>query len=91
MGMVQKNGQTTAVRPEGTYGHDSNFLLKTLLGSEYRPVEINDNIQELFELIKKDQKAARTLLAKLKEKIEGASPDLIRAETLLHRREVLGR
>ncbi|MCK5683496.1 AAA family ATPase [bacterium] len=89
--LVQKNGQTTAVRPEGTYGHDSNFLLKTLLGSEYRPVEINDNIQELFELIKKDQKAARTLLAKLKEKIEGASPDLIRAETLLHRREVLGR
>lgn len=89
--LIQKDGETTAVQPEGTYGHDSNFLLKTLLKSKYRPADIDLDFEKLFELIKKDKKAARKLLSDLKNRIEGATPDLVHAEALLHRREVLGK
>lgn len=89
--LSQKNGSTVAVQPEGSYGHDSNFLLKTLFGSKYRPEEIDQDFVNLFDLIKGDKKAARNLLSELKNKIEGDTPDLIRAEALLHRREVMGK
>ncbi len=89
--LVQKGDEVTAVRPDGTYGQDSNFLLKTLLGSSYRPKEIEKDMERLFELIRENTKEARKLLNDLKIRIEGDSPDLVRAETLLHRREVLGK
>ncbi|MEN8219842.1 MAG: hypothetical protein ABFS56_26535 [Pseudomonadota bacterium] len=34
-----------------TYGQDSNFLLKTLMDSGYRPKEIDNKIHQLFRLI----------------------------------------
>ena len=77
------------VQPEGTYGQDSNFLLKTLMKSNYRPVDIDEKINRLFRLIREDTDRARALLAELKDIIEGDSPDIIRAEVLLHRREVM--
>ena len=77
------------VQPDGTYGQDSNFLLKTLMGSSYRPKEIEKQIHYLFELIRQDTSKARQLLNQLKSEVEGESPDLVRAETLLHRREVM--
>jgi len=89
--LSQKNNETIAVQPEGTYGQDSNFLLKTLFGSSYRPEGIDLDIQKLFELIRDDRKAARQLLDELKNTVEGASPELVRAEALLHRREVIGK
>jgi len=79
-----------AVRPDGTFGQDSNFLLRTLMGTSYRPSNIEKDINRLFDLIRKDVEKARKLLEKLKSKVEGESPELVRAETLLHRREVLG-
>ena len=78
-----------AVQPDGTYGQDSNFLLKTLMGSSYRPKEIDKHIHHLFEVIRQDTSEARELLNQLKSEVEGDSPDLVRAETLLHRREVM--
>ena len=79
-----------AVRPDGTFGQDSNFLLKTLMGTSNRPSIIEKDINRLFDLIRTDVKKARKLLEKLKNKVEGESPELVRAEALLHRREVLG-
>ena len=89
--LIQKKGITKVVQPDGTYGHDSNFLLKTLLGSKYRPADIDQDFTNLFNLIKEDTKSARKLLSELKNKVEGATPDLVRAEALLHRREVMGK
>jgi len=89
--LIQEKGETIVVQPEGTYGQDSNFLLKTLLGSRYRPEDIDQDFQNLYEQIREDPKGARESLNKLRNKIEGASPDLVRAETLLHRMEVLGK
>ena len=89
--LMQKDGVTSIIKPDGTYGHDSNFLLKTLLGSRYRPDVIDREISKLYKLIKKNPKAAREQLTSLKNQIEGDSPDLIHAEALLHRYEVLGK
>jgi hypothetical protein len=60
------------------------------MGTSYRPSNIEKDINRLFGLIRKDVKRARKLLERLKSKVEGESPELVRAETLLHRREVLG-
>jgi predicted ATP-binding protein involved in virulence len=87
--LTQKEGKVEVSIPDGVYGQDSNFLLKTLLGSSYRPKDIEADIQRLFDLIRDDIDAARTLLEELMQKIEGESPELMRAESLLHRREVL--
>ena len=89
--LVQKKQGMDAERPDGTYGQDSNFLLKTLLGSSYRPQNIDEDIKRLFNLIRQDTSMARKLLNRLKSEIEGESPDLVRAQTLLHRREVMNK
>ena len=60
------------------------------MGTSNRPSIIEKDINRLFDLIRKDVKKARKLLEKLKNKVEGESPELVRAEALLHRREVLG-
>ena len=61
------------------------------MGSSYRPAKIDQDLEQLFELIRDNFSEARPLLESLKDRIEGASPDLVRAEALLHRKEVLGK
>ncbi|MCG8633005.1 MAG: AAA family ATPase [Desulfobacterales bacterium] len=85
----EKDLRVDILQPEGTYGQDSNFLLKTLMRSSYRPIEIDEKINRLFRLIREDTVKARALLNELKNVIEGDSPDIVRAEVLLHRREVM--
>ncbi len=87
--LIQAEEGIHAVRPDGTYGQDSNFLLKTLMGSSYRPEDIDKKISLLFELIREYPMKARNLLNELESEIEGESPDLVRAKVLLHRREVM--
>ena len=89
--LVQKKQGMDAERPDGTYGQDSNFLLKTLMGSSSRPKNIDEDIKRLFNLIRQDTGIARKLLNKLQSEVEGESPDLVRAQTLLHRREVMNK
>jgi len=44
-----QTGQTVAVvQPDGTYGQDSNFLLRTLMGSSCRPKNIDEEIAVKF-------------------------------------------
>ncbi len=87
--MIQVEQNIDIIRPDGTYGQDSNFLLKTLMGSSYRPEYIDRKIKLLFNMIREDTIEARKLLNELKTEIEGESPDIVRAEVLLHRREVM--
>jgi len=87
--LIQNEKDVEAVRPDGTYGQDSNFLLKTLMRSSYRPENIDSDINRLFRLIRQDMTKARKLLNELESQVEGESPDLVRAQVLLHRREVM--
>jgi len=83
------DGEISYIHPETTYGQDINFLLKTVMMSSSRSEHIDKNISLLFGLIREDTAKARELLNKLASEIEGESPDLVRAQTLLHRREFL--
>ena len=87
--LIQVEQNIDIIRPDGTYGQDSNFLLKTLMESSYRPEYIDRKIKLLFNMIREDTIEARKLLNELKTEIEGESPDIVRAEVLLHRREVM--
>jgi len=52
------------------------------MGTSNRPSIIEKDINRLFDLIRKDVKKARKLLEKLKSKVEGESPELVRADAL---------
>ena len=88
---MQKNGETHVVQPENTYGHDVNYLLTTVFDTAYRPKEIDEELHRLFKRIKTEPDAARALLADLRVKIDRASPDLVKAEALLRRHEIIGK
>ncbi len=87
--LVRRGSEVEIMKPDGTYGHDSNYLLKVLFGSQDRPKIIARDIDKLFELVSSDIKSARELLDDLKNRVEGAVPDLVRAEALLHRLETM--
>ncbi len=85
--LVQVEQNIDIIKPDGTYGQDSNFLLKTLMGSVYRPKHIERKLSLLFDTIRKNTLEARKLLNELKTEVEGESPDIL----LLHRREVMNK
>lgn len=61
------------------------------MGVSARPQEIRDGIRELFRYIDESQfEKARDLVLDLREKI-GEDPDLVRAEVLIRRKEIIGK
>jgi predicted ATP-binding protein involved in virulence len=74
-----------------TYGKDSNRILEDDMESTERDRDIQEDILQLFRHIDDgDLKAARSLKNSLQEKI-GEDPTFIKADVLMHRKEVLGR
>jgi predicted ATP-binding protein involved in virulence len=73
------------------YGKTSDQILEDLMGVSARPLEIRDGISELFRYIEECQfEKARILALNLREKI-GEDPDLVRAEVLIRRKEIIGK
>ncbi len=70
---------------------DHFYLLTTVFDTTYRPKAIDDELHRLFKRIKTELDTARALLDDLRVKIDGASPDLVKAETLLRRYEIIGK
>ncbi len=74
-----------------TYGKDSNRILEDDMESTERDRDIQEDILQLFRYIDDgDLKAARSLKHSLQGKI-GEDPTFIKADVLMHRKEVLGR
>ncbi|WP_271253966.1 AAA family ATPase [Pseudanabaena sp. Chao 1811] len=74
-----------------TYGKDSNRILEDDMESTERDRDIQEDILQLFRHIDDgDLKAARSLKHSLQKKI-GEDPTFIKADVLMHRKEVLGR
>ncbi|MEI6207586.1 MAG: hypothetical protein WCP20_12460 [Desulfuromonadales bacterium] len=77
--------------PEDSFGLDSNRILEDLMNVSERPAEMKQRFDELFTLIDNNQlEPARKLIAELKEVIH-ADPDLVKAETIIRRKEILGK
>ena len=81
-----------AMRPESSYGRDSNRILEDLMDTPERPQEIKESLLELFRLIAKgDLDSARQLHQKIADEIGADEPELIGANVSIRRREILGR
>ncbi len=90
-GLKRANGRTEMVRPEASYGLDSNRILEDIMGVPERPIEIKQKLSELFIVINKgDIVKAREIMNNMLEQI-GDDPELTKAEVLIRRREIIGR
>jgi predicted ATP-binding protein involved in virulence len=74
-----------------TYGKDSNRILEEDMETVERDRDIQEDILQLFRYIDGgDLEAARSLKHSLQAKI-GQDPSFVKADILMHRKEVLGR
>jgi predicted ATP-binding protein involved in virulence len=81
-----------AMRPESSYGRDSNRILEDLMDTPERPQEIKESLLELFRLIAKGElDSARHLHQKIADEIGADEPELVGASVSIRRREILGR
>ncbi|MEO5339623.1 MAG: AAA family ATPase [Magnetococcus sp. MYC-9] len=76
--------------PEDSFGQSSDRILEDLMGVPARPVKIKEALRSLFDQISRgDLEAAQRHLSELQQQI-GADPDLVRADTTIRRKRVLG-
>jgi predicted ATP-binding protein involved in virulence len=81
-----------AMRPESSYGRDTNRILEDLMDTPERPQKIKENLLELFRLIAKGElDSARQLHQKIADEIGADEPELVGASVSIRRREILGR
>ncbi len=91
IGQAQANeiivlGETGQMLPPAqSFGMDSNWVLRHIMGSDDRDPQVSQDIDALFELIESDQ------LSKAQNKVDdlrkqlGEHPDLVEAQALIHR------
>ncbi|SPB15699.1 DNA replication and repair protein RecF [Caballeronia novacaledonica] len=78
-------------RPQVSYGLDSSRVLEQIMDAEPRPAEVEKALSDLFKAIEHNELSdARNRLTNLKEVAPGI-PELVGAEALIKRKEVVGR
>ncbi|MBW4544047.1 MAG: AAA family ATPase [Symplocastrum torsivum CPER-KK1] len=81
-----------AKRPDSSFGRDSNYILEVLMDTAARKEKIKDELLELFRLIDKgDLDGSRQLRQQIADKIGSDEPQLVKADVLLRRKEILNR
>lgn len=81
-----------AERPLESYGKTVERILEDLMGlSTTRPDEISQEFMEIYDKIASFEfPEAREKIAKMRERI-GEDPDLVKAEVLIKRKEIIGK
>jgi predicted ATP-binding protein involved in virulence len=81
-----------AKRPDSSFGRDSNYILEVLMDTPARKEEIKDELLELFRLIDRGYlDGARQLRQQIADQIGADEPELVKANVLLRRKEILNR
>ena len=82
----------TAQHPSESYGKTAERILEDLMGLETtRPAVVKTDLQAIYELIARNQlDEARQKVAHLKSRIS-SDPELVKAEGLIRRKELIGR
>ena len=82
----------TAQHPSESYGKTAERILEDLMGLETtRPTAVKTDLQAVYELIARNQlDEARQKVAHLKSRIS-SDPELVKAEGLIRRKELIGR
>ncbi len=79
-------------KPTESYGKSTDRQLEDILGVEARPLEIKEDLQRLFKLIQEmNLDEAKELMSELENKIEGREVELVKANVLIQRKEILGK
>ncbi len=90
--LVQKKNNMEIIKPTESYGKSSDRLLEDILGVDARPSKQKEQLHQLFQLIQeKNLDKARELMSKLEDEIEGREPELVKANVLIQRKEILGK
>lgn len=89
---LRREGNTVVwSQPEASFGMDSNRVLSEIMDTDERPHDIKVRLEQIFALIGQgDLDGARRSVAELQSEV-GMSPELVKAETLINRKKVLGR
>ncbi|MRG77337.1 MAG: AAA family ATPase, partial [ANME-2 cluster archaeon] len=79
-------------KPNESYGKNVDRVLEDLMGLETtRPDEVDSDLHSIFETIDAGKlEEARSQITDLMQKI-GADPELVKAEVLIKRRELIGK
>lgn len=86
--MKKTKSGIVANRPEDAYGQTVNRILEDIMGASARPREIEEKLDKLYFLIKKNNmEKAKYLLRNLQDTI-GMDPDLVKASVLIDRQEI---
>lgn len=90
--LKQTESGTTAERPLESYGKNVDRILEDLMGlPTTRPDRISSSLHEIFEQISLGQIAeAKQMIETIKGEI-GGDPELVKAEVLIKRKEIIGR
>jgi predicted ATP-binding protein involved in virulence len=81
-----------ATHPSKSYGNNADRILEDLMGLETtRPDNVFQDLRDIYELIGQNAlPEATNRIATLKEKI-GPDPELVKAEVLIRRKELIGK
>ncbi|MEO1386738.1 MAG: AAA family ATPase [Cyanobacteria bacterium J06634_6] len=82
----------TAGKPAQSYGQTANRILEDLMGLETtRPRSISSELHSVYEMIDRNHlDEARAEIASIRQKM-GEDPDLIKADVLIRRKELINR
>lgn len=87
----QSGNGVTVSKAEEAYGKNTDRILEDLMGVPARPTEIANQLDEVFRLIDQRQFAvAKELVVSLRDKI-GDDAELLKAEVLIQRKEIIGK
>jgi len=79
-------------KPVESYGRNTDRQLEDILGVSSRPENIKEELHKLYMFIQKQEfEKAKKLISKLENLIEGREPELVKAEVLIKRKEILGK
>jgi len=90
--LTQEEGELRVLRPEASFGRDSNRILEDIMGVDERPSEIKQKLSDYFYLIDQGKmEEARALRRELESLIGPDEPEFTRADALVRTRELLSR
>ncbi|NOR56098.1 MAG: AAA family ATPase [Sulfurovum sp.] len=79
-------------KPAESYGRSTDRQLEDILGVEARPLKIKEELHQLYALIQEQKlEEAKQLMSELENQIEGREAELVKANVLIKRKEILGK
>jgi len=90
--LTQEDGELRVLRPEASFGRDSNRILEDIMDVDERPSDIKQKLSAYFYLIDQGKlEEARALRRELESLIGPDEPEFTRADALMRTRELLSR